>query len=69
MVNPAVFNSNFGEWKNRTKKDRYMILPQDLTLLKLVNFEDFVVMDVIDSIDFGKKVDFNVQESLEKLVV
>ncbi|XP_066911910.1 uncharacterized protein [Clytia hemisphaerica] len=55
MVNPAVFNSNFGEWKKRTKKDRYMILPQDLTLLKLVNFEDFVVMDVIDNIDFGKK--------------
>ena len=62
MVNLAVFNSNFGEWKNQkpgaaSKKADFVILPGgDLTLLKVDDYEDFLVMDVINQIEylFGK---------------
>lgn len=63
MVNLEVFNSNFGEWRNQRaageRKGAYVLLPQDLTLLKVDDYEDFLVMDVINQIDYlfnGQKV-------------
>lgn len=56
MVNLAVFNSNFGEWRNQRasgeRKGDYLLLPHDLTLLKVDDYEDFLVMDVINNINY-----------------
>jgi len=56
MVNFAAFNSNFGEWMKRSPSDTFMLLHKDLTLMKLADFEDFLVMDVVKHLDNGDEV-------------
>ena len=59
MVNFEVFNNNFGKWRKRNPSDSFMLLHKDLTLMKLVDFEDFLVMDIVKHLDEGDEVRLN----------